>query len=278
MTRVTRGAREGTLTGGLPYLSFGTGPPLIVCEGLTAEHANPRGLDRMMTLRLHGPLGRHFTVYVVNRRPGLATGTTMADIAGDYAHAITADFEPPVHVEGISTGGSVAQQLAVDHGDVVDRLVIASSACRLSPAGRRLQTDFADLVLRGRPRRAYALLGSSVTTHPVGRPLMAAMMWLVGASVAPDDPSDMVTTIRAEDAFDASGDLHRITAPTLIVAGARDGFYTPALFRRTAAGIPNARLYLDPRRGHVRALTDRRAAHAIVSFLAGPIRGSRREL
>ncbi len=44
--------------------------------------------------------------------------------------------------------------------------------------------------------------------------------------------------------------LARIAARTLVVAGDRDLFYTPALFQETAAGIPDARLILYPGMGH----------------------------
>ncbi len=54
----------------------------------------------------------------------------------------------------------------------------------------------------------------------------------------------MLITIAAEDAFDSSQDLHRITAPTLVIAGGRDGFYSPELFRETTERIPGARLLL----------------------------------
>lgn len=67
----------------------------------------------------------------------------------------------------------------------------------------------------------------------------------------PTDPSDFLITVRAEEAFDVGARLGEIGAPTLVVAGARDPFYSPALFRATANGIPGARLVLLPRGGHV---------------------------
>jgi len=45
------------------------------------------------------------------------------------------------------------------------------------------------------------------------------------------------------------GGTARGAAPTLVIAGDRDPFCTPALFRE-AAGIPNARLVLYPGLGH----------------------------
>ena len=36
--------REGTLKGGLTYITFGDGPPLVVFPGLGPSNANPTGL------------------------------------------------------------------------------------------------------------------------------------------------------------------------------------------------------------------------------------------
>ena len=72
-------------------------------------------------------------------------------------------------------------------------------------------------------------------------------------------------TILAEDAHDFRGRLHEISAPTLVVAGADDPFYTEALFRETAAGIPGARLVLYPRMGH--PAQGRQFARDVLAFL-----------
>src|SRR5829696_3585883 len=87
-----RGVREGSLHGGLPYRAVGQGPPLVVISGLTAEHANPTGLERRFQLQSLKPLARHFTVYAVNRKPGLPVGATIKDLAGHYAEAIARQF------------------------------------------------------------------------------------------------------------------------------------------------------------------------------------------
>jgi hypothetical protein len=107
--------REGALYGGLPYLAVGAGPPLVVFSGLSPEHANPTGLARWFELQTLKPMARYFTVYAVNRKPGLPAGSTIQDLAGHYAEAIAREFPGPVCIEGMSTGGSIAQQFAIDH-------------------------------------------------------------------------------------------------------------------------------------------------------------------
>jgi pimeloyl-ACP methyl ester carboxylesterase len=93
------------------------------------------------------------------------------------------------------------------------------------------------------------------------------MMWLFGGSQRVDDPSDMLVTVAAEDVFDASSQLHRITAPTLLVAGGRDRFYSPELFSETAERIPDARLRLYQDKGHAGVMTHKPAIREIVDFL-----------
>jgi pimeloyl-ACP methyl ester carboxylesterase len=259
--------REGTLYGGLPYLAVGAGPPLVVFSGLSAEHANPTGLARRFELQTLEPLARHFTVYAVNRKPGLPAGSTVKDLAGHYAEAIAREFPEPVSVEGISTGGSIAQQFAIDHPHLVRRLVLAATACRLSPHGREVQRRFAELVKEGRPRRAYAALGPTLAATAAGGRAFAVMMWLFGGSQSVDDPSDMLVTVAAEDTFDACPQLHRITAPTLLVGGGRDRFYSPELFGETAERIPDARLAIYQDKGHAGVMTHKPAIREIVAFL-----------
>lgn len=264
-----REVREGVLHGGLPYLSVGTGPPLVVLRGLSAEHANPRGAERWHQLRVVGPLTRHFTVHLVTPRPGIPADVAMADLAADVAAAIRHDLDGPVALEGISTGGAIAQQLAIDHPDVVSRLVLLASAYRLAPDGREAQRRLAEMVEHGRPRAGWAAVGPANAAGPVRGRLMGGMIWLAAPASQADDASDMLATIRAEDVFDVGDRLHRITAPTLVVAGERDRYYTPDLFRETARRIPDARLVLYPRRGHAGVLTHRPAQREIVRFLTG---------
>ena len=68
---------------------------------------------------------------------------------------------------------------------------------------------------------------------------------------AAKDQRDMLVTIAAEDAFDVEPHLDRVTAPTLVLGGTADGFYTRDLFERTAAGIPKGRVVVWEGRSHV---------------------------
>jgi pimeloyl-ACP methyl ester carboxylesterase len=240
-------ASAGYFRSGLPYNRFGHGPrPLVIFQGLMFENKPQSGL----MLGMYNFLRQDYTVYSVLRKPGLSPGYTLGDMAGDYAAMIRDEFGGPLDVIGISTGGSIVQHFAADHPDLVRRLVIHSSAYNLSPAARAAQMEVGRLAGQRRWREAWSLLlGLVLPPGPLARPEAWLASLLLSLS-APKDPSDLVITIEAEDRFNFKERLAEITAPTLVVAGERDPAYTEALFRETAAGIPNARLILYPGMGH----------------------------
>ena len=77
----------------------------------------------------------------------------------------------------------------------------------------------------------------------------------------------MLVTIDAEDAFDVGDSLHRVTAPTLVVGGARDPFYSRELFEQTAAGVADGRAHIYPDWGHMRTASSSKTANLTLGFL-----------
>ena len=260
----------GTWPGGMPYLAVGSGPPLVFLPGMTPNHEAPTGTERRFQARQVMPYAGSRRVWWVNRRPGLDPDATMADIASDYANAMLRRFDEPVDVIGESTGGSVALQLAADHPAVVKRLVIVSAAYTLGEEGRDSMLRVADDVLDGRPRAAGAELLRMAGSGAASKRLLAGLGWLIGKPFFARVSADLMTTIRAEDAFNLQTRLADIVAPTLVIGGDRDAFYPAELFRQTAEGIPRADLALYPGRGHLSTGLDPRFLPDILSFLDPP--------
>ncbi len=261
-------AREsvGFLHDGTPYLKIGHGPPMVMVQGLTPEHDVPKGWARRMALAAAGPLAREFTVYVVSRKRGLQPGESMSEIAGHLANAIEHDLGEPVFLQGTSTGGSVALQLAADRPDLVRRLVVVSAAYRLGPRGRELQAEMARLIRAGEPQQAWASMMTAMLPSRLRGPARPLSRLAAGPMVSAD-PADVLVTLDAEDAFDAETDLPRVTAPTLVVGGSNDHFYTQELFHGTAAGVQDGRVHIFPGWGHLRASGSTATAHLTLGFM-----------
>jgi pimeloyl-ACP methyl ester carboxylesterase len=243
-------------------LVIGIGPSLVVFPGLAhGPVTNPlayRGLAHVTQRRIH----------VINRPLGLPRGLTMPDLAARHAKIIAQHFSEPVDLFGASTGGAIALQLTVDHPSLVNRLVIAAAASWLGTEGRQKLRRFGDEVAQG---RSGAKVLSSVLAAPPKSWFMAFIMWAAHSLRPRQIPTDMLATIDAEVGFDVTPQLNQIRAPTLLIAGGKDRAFPLDLIQATAAGIPNSRLIIYPRAGHVGTMMNHNFGRDIADFLSSPV-------
>lgn len=251
---VTSDVREGTFSGGLPYLAVGSGEPLVYLCGSTPNHRNPKpGLERTLTLRTINPLARAgFEVYLTNRWPGMAPDISFAEVAERHADAILDHFGQPVDVLGASTGGSLALQLIADRPDAVRKAVIACAAYTLGPFAKRLQEKMLRAVEEtgGYSTEVILDMMEGKLSRRWLRTLLAPLAMLAAKRVTIENPTDAIAMLRAEYAFDVRDRLPDISTETLVVCGAQDPFWTPEMFAETAFRLPNGKLIMYRNRGH----------------------------
>jgi pimeloyl-ACP methyl ester carboxylesterase len=183
-------------------------------------------------------------------------GYTTRDMADDYARWLQGRFGGPVDVLGFSSGGEVAQYLAADHGELVGRLVLSDTGCRLGEDAKALLRAARDKAAHGRAAEAQADIANHMDFGRFGQ----GVVKLLGKRLMkePDDASDYIATIEADLGHDATDALARIAAPTLVVAGSRDFFYPDPIVRETAERIPQATLRLYDGVGHAVSKTHKR--------------------
>ena len=243
----------GTLPTGHPYARIGSGTqPVLSIPSLSfiAEATDATSVRRLWRSWLEPNTRHDLTVYDIGRRPDLPAGSTAADIADDYAAIMRERWDRPIPVMGFSSGGGYAQWLAIRHPDLVERLVLAFTGHRVTPATRALQRRAVDHALAGRWRSGYATLAPwFVPSHPR---VAAAVLWLLGPHVAGrrKDLRALRIDADADDTFDASGHLHAIRCPTLVASGGRDVAYPMEVTQELVAGIPGARHLDYPTAGH----------------------------
>jgi pimeloyl-ACP methyl ester carboxylesterase len=189
-------------------------------------------------------------------------------MAGDYARWAQGRFDGPVDVIGFSTGGEIAQYLAADHGQLVGRLVLSDTGCRLGEEARALLRAARDKAVGGRAAEAQA----DVAAHMDFGRLGGGLVRLLGRRMMrePDDPSDYIATLDADLAHDATEALPQISAPTLVIAGTADFFYPQPILQETAERIPDATLRLYDGVGHPVSKTHKRRFEGdVLAFLDG---------
>lgn len=244
---------EGTLAGGLAYRAVGAGLPLVYFPPFAPTHALTTGFSRAIELRiLRRFASTGVRVYAINRRVGLRPGTTMDDLATDYAAAISERFDRPVDILGFSTGGAIALTLAAAYPGMVCRLVLASGAHHLSPVAAAACRRAAERAEAGDGRGFQAAMAPAAALRKPAQLAAATFGWLLAPlALGRDwDPADAVITLRADLSIDVEARLHRVTAPTLIISGANDPSYPPAITADLERRLAHAERLVYPRTGH----------------------------
>ncbi|MFF4829515.1 alpha/beta fold hydrolase [Streptomyces sp. NPDC001312] len=170
----------------------------------------------------------------------------FADVAADVIRARGGS----AHVLGVSWGGVIALRLAVRHPDLVESLMVLDSTpgSGTDPgkaAGMRARTD--ELAGLGpdafAAARAPRLLSPDAPADLVERvtATMAASVRLPGYGYAAE----------AMASTDLRGELHRVTAPTLVLCGDKDRITGPDSSQALAGGLHKTAYVIVKDAGHL---------------------------
>ena len=249
----------------LHYRDQGTGEPLVFVHGLGSSGQDwAKQVDafanryRVITfdVRGHGQSDKPEGPY------------SIPLFAADTAALLRALDAVPATVVGLSMGGMIAFQLAVDAPDLVRRLVVVNSMpeAKLDSLrdhwifwSRRLVTQVLGV------RRTGQLLADRIFQKPEQGRLRRQFE----ARWAENDEAAYLASIEAIAGWSVEDRLHAITCPTLVVAADED--YTPvADKRRYVARMPDARLAVIPDSRHATPVEQAEAFNRTVEqFLAG---------
>ena len=114
--------------GRMNAISFGKGPqPMVLISGLNLRDV--RGADAAFGLwALYRGFGRNHTVWCFDRREELPEHYSLSEIAEDTAEGMQALGLRDADVLGVSQGGMIAQYLAINHSEMVEKLILAVTA------------------------------------------------------------------------------------------------------------------------------------------------------
>ena len=247
--------RVPTSIGDTFVLSWGDAahPPLVLLHGSAANSAT-WGADaarfaehfRVYAIDLPGETGKSTPV-----RPPYA-GPAYVEWLSDVLDALRIERAA---VAGLSLGGWLALRFGAAHPSRVDRLAVLAPG-GVAPARKKFLITAAVFQLLGRRgiERITRLVFSPQPPPPGVAEGFAFMLKHYRAR------RDSLPVISDEE-------LSRISAPTLVLGGAKDALLDmPATCARLGSLVPNATIHLDPAGGH--AILGEGAR--VVEFLAAP--------
>lgn len=251
--------------GGLPALSYrreGSGPAVLLVHGVGGDSSNWTAIaSRLaarfevisMDLRGHG-------------RSDVITGPiSVDDLALDAIHVLDAAGVSTCRVVGFSLGGAIAQCVALDYPERVEKLAVVGTVCGRTEEERAKVIDR----IRFLEQHGTAAIADSNRQRWFTDEFQQAHPDIVAARVEQVRRTDSASYLHAFTVFcttDFADRVGELAIPTLIVTGEHDQAATPRMARLMHERIAGSRFHIL---AHLRHSVLIEAPDRIASLLEG---------
>lgn len=243
----------------------GQGEPLLLIMGL--------GYPSDAWFRTRPVLAKRFrTIALDNRgvgRSDMPAGPyPIALMASDAAAVLDAAGVDRAHIFGVSMGGMIAQEFALQYPQRVRSLVLGCTACG-GPNAVRAEPEAAQMAIArarmSREEAAQAAVPFIYDPHTpperIAEDLKVREPWFPHAEA-------YTAQLQGIMAWEAESRLSQLRVPTLVIHGESDRLVPAGNGKLIAERIPGARLVLLPAASHLFTTDQTEAAHqAILEFL-----------
>lgn len=230
----------------MDYIAFGKGTkPLVIIPGLSLNRVKGAGFSLAYMYRI---FAKKYRVYVFDRKEVITEGYTIKEIARDTAYAMKELGILNAYIFGVSQGGMVAQYLAMDYPELVEKLVLGVTLSRQNATVKNtveawiqfatsndMKSFVEDMLLKmyssGYIKKYWVLI-----------PLMIKISKKA-------DLKRFIILAKACLTCDTYEELHKITCPVLVLGGKRDRVVTGEASQEIAERL-QCEIYMYEELGH----------------------------
>ena len=245
-------AKNGELKLGdtaMDYIRFGNGKrTLVILPGLGDGLRTVKGTALPMAL-MYRLFARNFTVYAFSRKNQLPMGYTTRDMARDQAEAMEILGIEKADVFGVSMGGMIAQYLAADYHEKVNKLVLTVTCARPNCVLKESVGEWISYAKQG----DHAAFMDSNLRRIYSEKYYRSNRWMipvVGKLTKPETYERFFVQADACLTHDAYDCLQKLRLPTLVIGGEKDQALGGDASREIASQIPDAELKMYAQWGH----------------------------
>ena len=233
----------------MDYIRFGSGPRnLVMLPGLGDGLQTVKGLAIPMAW-MYREFLKDFTVHMFSRPRVIPQGTTTRDMARDIKSAMDALGITKADVFGVSMGGMIAQWLAIDYPQAIEKLVLVVTSSKPNAILIESVREWIDQASRG----DHTALMDSNLRRIYSEGYYRKNRWMVplmGKFTKPKSYTRFLVQAEACLSHNAYDDLQKIQAKTLIIGGEQDHALTGEASYEIAGQLPNGELKMYQQWGH----------------------------
>ena len=241
--------KESSVTVGgsrVDYAAFGRGSKaLVIIPGLSLRDV--RGAGAVLAW-MYRRFAKDYRIYVLDKKADIPEGCTVADLARDTVEALQAIGIHQASYLGVSLGGMIAQEIAIAHPEMVERLILGVTASRTNHTMQAVVGNWIELAERG----DFGGIVLDMLTVMYSARYAKRYRWLFPMLAKYAKPKNEERFIRLAKAcltcvtYDR---LNEIKAPTLVLGGEADHIVTGEASREIAERL-GCEIYMYEGLGH----------------------------
>jgi 3-oxoadipate enol-lactonase len=249
----------------------GSGPPLLLIMGL--------GYSHKMWHRTTPLVSKYFRTILLDNRgvgqsdvpPGPYPIKTMA---ADAAAVLDAAGVESADVYGVSMGGMIAQEFALQYPHRVRKLILGCTACGGPKAVRAEPEVNQVLLMRGNMTMEEGTEAAVPYIYDTDTPRARIDEDLAIRRVTYPKPEAYANQLQGILAWESYSRLAQIKAPTLVIHGETDRLVPAGNGRLIAESIAGSKLVMLPHASHIYMTDQPETSHQVVlDFLLQPEEG-----
>ena len=250
----------------MDYVTFGKGnQPLVIIPGLGDGLQTVKGMAQMLALT-YREFAKVYKVYVFSRINELPENYTTRNMAVDVAEAMEILNITGAYVMGISQGGMIAQWLAVDFPERVQRLILTVTTAKPSQLARERIERWQKLSQSGNFKHLMLDIAKHSYTQKSYQTwrLLYNVMGIFGRIKDKQRISIQAVSCLKHDSLVV---LERISCPTLIIGAEKDNVLGVEDSLELHQHIKDSQLTLLPECGHALYEQNKNFQNRVLVFL-----------
>jgi pimeloyl-ACP methyl ester carboxylesterase len=234
----------------MDYCRFGDGDNiLVILPGLSIQNV----MDSADAIaEAYHQLTDDYTIYVFERRRDLPQSYTVFDTARDTAQAIRTIGLKNISIMGASYGGMAAMTIAVQHPELVHKMVLASTSAAVDEEEYQTIDKWIRLAESGEAARLYLSFGEMIYPADVYEQFRDLLVD-AAETVTEEDLVRFIILARGMKGFDITDQLDQIQCPVMAVGDRQDrvlGAKATETIARYLDHRPDFRLHMYDGYGH----------------------------